>query len=77
MSFWICASFAAPATYAEARVLVRGSMERVPRGLNVRLPDTHVAVTVFSGATVDVLEELLRTGAKTAAGGEHNRDQLI
>ena len=28
----------------------------------------------FSGATVDMLEVLLRTGSKAAAGGEHNKD---
>ena len=61
--------------HAEAHVPVRGSVERVPCGLNVRLPDAHVAAAVFSSATVDMLEILLRTGAKTAAGGEHNRDE--
>ncbi len=39
------------------------------------LPDTHVTTVVFSGATEDMLEIFLRTGAKTAAGGEHNRDE--
>ena len=61
--------------HAEAHVPVRGSVERVPCGLNVRLPDAHVAAAVFSSATVDMLEILLRTGAKAAAGGEHNRDE--
>ena len=61
--------------HAEAHVPVRGSVERAPCGLNVRLPDTHVAAAVFSSATVDMLEKLLRTGAKAAAGGEHNRDE--
>jgi len=62
-------------SHAEAHVPVRGSVERVPCGLNVRLPDAHVTAVVFSGATVDMLEILLRTGAKTAAGGEHDRDE--
>ena len=53
--------------HAEARVPVRGSVERLPCGLNVRLPDTHVATAVFTGATVDMLEIFLRTGAKAAA----------
>ena len=47
---------------AEAHVPIRGSAEarkRAPCGLNIRLPDTHVAATVFSGATVDMLEVLL------------------
>ena len=39
------------------------------------LPDAHVTAAVFSGATVDMLEVLLRTRAKAAAGGEHNRDE--
>ena len=29
----------------------------------------------FSGAAVDMLEILLRIGAKTAAGGERNKDE--
>ena len=33
---------------AEANVPVCGSAERVPSGLNVRLPNTHVASTVFT-----------------------------
>ena len=70
MSLWTCAS-----SHAEAHVPVRGSVERAPCGLNVRLPDTHVAAVVFSGATVDMLEIFLRTGAKAAAGGEQNRDE--
>ncbi len=41
--------------HAEAHVTARGSKDHVPSGLNVRLPDTHVAATVFSGATVDML----------------------
>ena len=45
--------------HTETHVLVNGSVERVPCGLNIRLPDTHVAATVFSGATVDMLEVLL------------------
>ncbi len=49
-------------------VPVRGSVERGTCGLNVRLPDAYVTAVVFSGATVDMLEILLRTGAKTAAG---------
>ena len=61
--------------HAEAHIPVRGSVERAPSGLNVRLPDAHVAAAVFSSATVDMLEILLRTGAKAAAGGEHNRDE--
>ena len=60
---------------AEAHVPVRGSVERVLCGLNVKLPDAHVTAVVFSGATEDMLEILLRTGAKTAAGGERNRDE--
>ena len=36
--------------------------------------DAHVTAA-FSGATVDMLEVLLRTRAKAAAGGEHNRDK--
>ena len=62
-------------SHAEAHVPVRGSVERAPCSLNVRLPDAHVAAAVFSSATVDMLEILLRTGAKAAAGGEHNRDE--
>ncbi len=46
--------------HAEAHVSVRGSMGRAPYGLNVRLPDTHVAAAaaVFSSTTVDILEIL-------------------
>ncbi len=44
-------------------------------GLNGRLPDDHVAAAVFSGATIDTFEVLLRTRAKAAAGGEHNGDE--
>ena len=62
------------AGHAEAHVPVCGSVELAPCGLNVRLPDAHVAAAVFSSATVDMLEILLRTGAEAAAGGEHNRD---
>ena len=54
-------------SHAEAHVPVRGSVKRAPCGLNVRLPDTHVAAAVFSSATVDMLEIFLRTGAKAAA----------
>ena len=50
-------------------------MRRAPCGLNGRLPDAHVTAAVFSGATVDMPEVLLRTRAKAAAGGEHNRDE--
>ncbi len=50
-------------------------MGRAPCGRNAKQPDTNVAATAFACATVDVLEVLLRTGAKTAAGGEHNRDE--
>ncbi len=60
---------------AEAHVPVCGSVERAPSGLNVRLPDAHVAAAVLSSATIDLLEILLRTGAKAAAGGENNRDE--
>ena len=31
----------------------------------------------FAGATVGMLEVLLRTGTKAAAGGEHNRENDI
>ena len=62
-------------SHAEAHVPVRGSVKRVPCGLNGRLPDAHVTAAVFSGATVDMPEVLLRTRAKAAAGGEHNRDE--
>ena len=62
-------------SHAEAHVPVRGSVKHVPCGLNGRLPDAHVTATVFSGATVDMLEAFLRTGAKAAAGGEHNGDE--
>ena len=54
--------------HAEAHVPVRGSVERAPCGLNVRLPDAHVAAAVFSSATVDMLEILLRTGAEGGKG---------
>ena len=57
-------------SHAEAHVPVRGSVERVPCGLNGRLPDANVIAAVFSGATVDMLEVLLRTRAKAAARGE-------
>ena len=43
--------------HAEAHVPVRGSVERAPCCLNARLPDTHVAAAVFSGATVAHLEK--------------------
>ena len=62
-------------SHAEAHVPVRGSVERAPCGLNGRLPDAHGIAAVFSGATVDMPEVLLRTRAKAAAGGEHNRDE--
>ena len=62
-------------SHAEAHVPVRGSVKRVPCGLNGRLPDAHVTAAVFSGATVDMPEVLLRTWTKAAAGGEHNRDE--
>ena len=62
-------------SHAEALVPVRGSAKRVPCGLNGRLPDAHVTAAVFSGATVDMPEVLLRTRAKAAAGVEHNRDE--
>ena len=55
--------------HAEAHVPLRGSLGRARCGLNVRLPDTHVAAAVFSGAAVDMLEIRLCTGAKAAAGG--------
>ena len=35
-------------SHTEAHVPVRGSVKRVPCGLNVRLPDTHVAAAVYS-----------------------------
>ena len=44
--------------HAEAHVPVRGSVGRAPCGLNVRLPDAHVAAAAFSSATVDMLEIL-------------------
>ena len=54
-------------------------MKHVPCGLNGRLPDAHVTATVFSGATVDMPEVLLRTRTKAvsqaAAGSERNRDE--
>ena len=62
-------------SHAEAHVPVRGSVQRAPFGLSGRLPDAHVAATVFSGAAVHMPEALLRTRAKAAAGGEHNRDE--
>ena len=62
-------------SHAEAHVPVRGSVKHVPCGLNGRLFDAHVTAAVFSGATVDMPEVLLRTRAKAAAGGEHNRDE--
>ena len=46
--------------HTATHVLVNGSVERVPCGLNIRLPDTHVAATVFSGVTLDMLEIHLR-----------------
>ncbi len=55
--------------HAEAHIPEFGSAERAPSGLNIRLPDTHVAAAAFSGATVDVLENILRTGAKANARG--------
>ena len=61
-------------SHAEAHVPVRGSVKRVPCG-HRRLPAAHVTAAVFSGATVDMPEILLRTRAKAAAGGEHNRDE--
>ena len=51
-------------SHAEAHVPVRGSVKRVPCGLNGRLPDAHVTAAVFSGATVDMPEVLLRNRAK-------------
>ena len=66
-------------SHAEAHVPVRGSVKRTPGGaqcgLDGRLPDAHVTAAVLSGATVDMHEVLLRTRAKAAAGGEHNRDE--
>ena len=62
-------------SHAEANVPVRGSVKRIPCGLDGRLPDAHVTAAVFSGATVDMPEVLLRTRAKAAAGGEHKRDE--
>ena len=62
-------------SHAEAHVPVRGSVKRNTCGLNGRLPDAHVTAAVFSGATVDMPEILLRSRAKAAAGGEHNRDE--
>ena len=62
-------------SHAEAHVPVRGSVKRALCGLNGRLPDAHVTAAVFLGATVDMPEILLRTRAKAAAGGEHNRDE--
>ena len=73
ISFWTCASFG----HAEAHVPVRGSVKRVPCALRGRLPDAHVTAVVFSGAIVDMPEVLLRTRAKAAAGGEHNRDEMV
>ena len=46
--------------------ILRGSVKRAPCGLNGRLPDAHVTAAVFSGATVDMPEVLLRTRAKAA-----------
>ena len=60
-------------SHAEAHVPVRGRVKRFPCGLNGRLPDADVTAAAFSGATVDMPEVLLRTRAKAAAGGEHNR----
>ena len=62
-------------SHTEAHVPVRGSVKRAPCGLNGRLPDAHVTAAVFSGATVDMPGILLRTRAKSAAGGERNRDE--
>ena len=56
--------------HAEAHVPVRGSVERAPSGLNVRLPDAHVAAAVFSSATVDTLEILLEREMRGAAGAD-------
>ena len=62
-------------SHAEEHVPVRGSAKRAPCGLRDRLPDAHVTAADFWGATVDMPEVLLRTRAKAAAGGEHNRDE--
>jgi hypothetical protein len=62
--FWTWASFLC---HAEAHAPVRGSVKRVPCGLSGRLPDAHVTAAVFSGATVDMPEVLLRS--------ERNRDE--
>ena len=61
--------------HAEARVPVRGSVKRAPCGLNGRLPDAHVTAAVFSGATVDMPEILLRTRAK--GGQDHTPGQSV
>ena len=52
--------------HAEAHDPVRGSVKRVPCGLNGRPPDAHITAAVFSGATVDVPEVPLGTRAKAA-----------
>ena len=62
-------------SHAEEHVPVRGSAKRAPCGLRDRLPDAHVTAADFWGATVDMPEVLLRTRAKAAAGGEHNREE--
>ena len=46
-------------SHAEARIPVRGSVKRVPCGLNGRLPDAQVTAAVYSGATVNMLEVLV------------------
>ncbi len=53
---------------AEAHVPVRGSAERNPCGLSDRPPDAHVTAAAFSGAAVGMVEVLLRTRRKAAAG---------
>ena len=75
MLLWTCASFAAPATLR--RMFQYVEAWGVLNGLNRRLPDAHVAAAALLGATatIDMLEVLLRTRAKAAAGGPHNRDE--
>jgi len=41
------------------------------------LPETHVSETFFSGATLNFLDILLRSGAKAATGCKHNRDENV